>query len=100
MFTVNNTVYTLKYNSKNIKTIETVTKVSILGQIAKGDGFMPYNVLENLFSLALVEEKTKEAVKQSKAVEMFEKVVEENGLATVNAAIVEKLQRDVGFMFR
>jgi len=100
MFTVGETLYTLKFNSKKIKTVETVTKSSILGQIAKGDGFLPYNLLEMLFSFALVEESTNEPVKQSKAVEMFEQVLEENGLATVNTAIVEKLQEDVGFMFR
>lgn len=100
MFTVNDTEYTLKFNSKRIKTVETVTKTSVLGQIAKGEGFLPYNVLETLFSFALVEEATNKAVKQSEAAEMFEKVLEENGLATVNTAIVEKLQEDVGFMFR
>ncbi|WP_416149430.1 segregation and condensation protein B [Salipaludibacillus sp. HK11] len=100
MFTVGETTYTLKFNAKKIKTVETVTKSSVLGQIAKGDGFLPYNLLEMLFSFALVEEATNEAVKQSKAVEMFEGVLEQNGLATVNTAIVEKLQEDVGFMFR
>lgn len=100
MFTVEETTYTLKFNQKKLKTIETVAKVSVLGEIARGNGFVPYNVLETLFSFALVEEATNEVVKQSKAVEMFEKVIEENGLASVNTALIEKMQADLGFMFR
>ncbi|WOD61760.1 segregation and condensation protein B [Niallia taxi] len=100
MFTVDETVYTLKYNKKKLKTIELVTKTSIIGEVAKNNGILPYQTLETLFSAALVEESTNEVVKQSIAVEMFDKVVEENGLLTVNTAIIEKLQEDLGFMFR
>ncbi|OLS39141.1 segregation and condensation protein B [Bacillus sp. MRMR6] len=100
MFEVEGTVYTLKYNTKKVKTIELVAKTSIVGEVTKNNGIMPYATLETLFSMALVEESTNEVVKQKVAAEMFEKVVEENGLITVNMAIVEKLQDDMGFMFR
>lgn len=100
MFTVDDVVYTLKYNAKKIKTIEMVTKSSIIGAIAQGNGILSYQTLESLFSLALVEEATNKVVPQKEATGMFEKVVEENGLITVNTAIVEKLQEDMGFMFR
>lgn len=100
MFTVGNTTYTVKYNTKKLKTIEAVTKNSVIGEIAKNYGVLSIATLEALFSFALVEEVTNEPVKQSKAAEMFEKIIEENGLITVNAAIVEKLQDDLGFMFR
>jgi hypothetical protein len=100
MFTINDVVYTLKYNKQKIKTIELVTKTSIVGEVTKNNGIMPYSTLESLFSLALVEENTNEVVKQSEAIEIFDKVVDQNGLITVNMAIVEKLQDDMGFMFR
>lgn len=100
MFDVNGTVYTLKYNTKKVKTIELVTKTSVVGEVTKSNGIMPFATLEALFSFALVEEATNQVVKQKEAAEMFEKVVEENGLITVNMAIVEKLQDDLGFMFR
>ena len=100
MFTVDGVTYTLKYNKQKIKTIELVTKTSIVGEVTKNNGIMPYATLESLFSFALIEESTNEVVKQGKAIEMFDKVVEENGLITVNMAIVEKLQDDLGFMFR
>ena len=100
MFEVDGTTYTLKYNTKKVKTIELVTKSSVVGEVTKNNGIMPLATLEALFSLALVEEATNEPVKQKTAAEMFEKVVEENGLVTVNMAIVEKLQDDMGFMFR
>lgn len=100
MFTVNGSTYTLKYNTQKVKTIELVTKTSIVGEVTKNNGIMPYATLEALFSFALVEETTNAVVKQKEAAEMFQKVVEENGLITVNMAIVEKLQDDLGFMFR
>lgn len=100
MFTVDDTTYTLKYNSKKIKTIEMMTKTSIVAAIAQGNGMLPYQTLETLFSMALIEENTNEVVPQKKAAKMFEEVVEENGLITVNTVIVEKLQDDMGFMFR
>jgi hypothetical protein len=100
MFEVDGTVYALKYNTKKVKTIELVAKTSIVGEVTKNNGIMPYATLETLFSMALVEESTNEVVKQKVAAEMFEKVVQENGLITVNMAIVEKLQDDMGFMFR
>lgn len=100
MFTVDGTTYTVKFNAKKLKTIEMVAKTSIIAQIAKNDGILQYQTLETLFSLALVEETSNEVVKQNKAAEMFEKLVENEGLMTVNGAIVEKLQEDMGFMFR
>ncbi|MFD2696192.1 segregation and condensation protein B [Sporolactobacillus shoreicorticis] len=100
MFSVDGTEYTLKYNTKKVKTIETVTKTSIIGEITKNNGVMPYATLEALFSFALVEETTGSPVRQKQATEMFEKVVQENGLISVNMAIVEKLQDDMAFMFR
>lgn len=100
MFESNGVSYTVKFNQKKLKTIETVAKTSILGEMSKGNGFLPYNVLETLFSLSLVEEGTNKAVSQKQALEMFEKIVEENGLVTTNTAIVEKLEEDLGFMFR
>jgi hypothetical protein len=100
MFEVNGSTYTLKYNTKKVKTIELVTKTSIVGEVTKNNGVMPISILEALFSLALIEEDTNQVVKQKDAVEMFEKLIEENGLISVNMAIVEKLKDDMGFMFR
>ncbi|TKC15677.1 segregation and condensation protein B [Robertmurraya kyonggiensis] len=100
MFTVNDTVYTLKFNTQKVKVIETVTKQSIVGEVTKNNGIMPYQTLESLFSFGLVDAKTNTPVKQSEATAMFDKVVQENGLITTNMAIVEKLQEDLGFMFR
>ncbi|MFP7202215.1 segregation and condensation protein B [Lysinibacillus halotolerans] len=100
MFEVNGVNYTLKFNKQKLKTIETAKNISVVSEIKKSEGILPYQLLETLFSLTLVEEATNEVVKQSKAQEMFEKVVEENGLITTSMAIVEKLQEDMGFLFR
>lgn len=100
MFEVNGVTYDLKFNMQKLKTIETVTKTSVMAEIAKNNGVLPLPHLEQLFAFGLVEEKTNEPVKHKKALEMFEKVLETNGLLTVNMAVVEKLEKDLGFMFR
>lgn len=100
MFEINGVIYTVKFNKKKIKTVELVTKTSITAEIAQNNGMLRYQTLETLFSLALVEEATNEVVKQNKAIEIFDKLVEVNGLLTTNKAVVEKFQEDMGFMFR
>ena len=100
MFEVDGVVYTLKYNIQKLKTIETAAKTSVIGEIAKNQGVLSIQLLELLFSFGLVEEKTNKAVPQKEAAEMFEKVVEANGMLTLNGVIVDKLQQDLGFMFR
>ena len=100
MFTVNGVTYTLKYNVKKVKIIEMATKTSLIADMARGNGVLPLQTLETAFTHALVEEVTNNAVKPSEAQEMFEKVLEENGYITLNTAIVEKIQSDLGFMFR
>ena len=100
MFTVNGVTYTLKYNVKKVKIIEMATKTSLIADMARGNGVLPLQTLETAFTHALVEEVTNNVVKPSEAQEMFEKVLEENGYITLNTAIVEKIQSDLGFMFR
>lgn len=56
--------------------------------------------MEALFSFGLVQSKDLKAVKQKKAAEMFEPFIQENGALTVNNFIIEKLQKDAGFLFR
>ena len=100
MFEVDGVSYTLKFNKQKLKTIELTAKTSVIGEITKNNGILPYSLIEQLFSFGLVEEKTNEAVKQKKALELFDGVVEENGLISLNMAIIEMLQDDLGFMFR
>ena len=100
MFEVDGVVYTLKFNKQKLKIIETVAKTSVIAEIANNNGVLSYQLLELLFSFGLVEEKTNKTVRQKEAIEMFEKVVETNGFLSVNMAVVEKMQEDLGFMFR
>ena len=100
MFEVDGVSYTLKFNKQKLETSELTAKTSVIGEITKNNGILPYSLIEQLFSFGLVEEKTIEAVKQKKALELFDGVVEENGLISLNMAIIEKLKDDLGFMFR
>ncbi len=57
-------------------------------------------MIETLFVSGLVEEKGLVPVKQKEALEIFDKLVEEQGLISLNVAVIEKLQEDMGFLFR
>lgn len=100
MFNYKGTEYTLKFNTQKLKTIEMVAKKSVVGEIANNNGILQMQTLEAVFSLALIEETTNEVVKQKKAAKMFEGILEEHGFFTVNNMVIEKLQEDLGFMFR
>ena len=90
MFEVDGVSYTLKFNKQKLKTIELTANTSVIGEITKNNGILRYSLIEQLFSFGLVEEKTNEAVKQKKALELFEGVVEKNGLISLNMAIIKK----------
>ncbi|AQT86740.1 segregation and condensation protein B [Paenibacillus larvae subsp. pulvifaciens] len=100
MFEIQGTGYTLKFNKQRIKTVELMTKRSVMAEISNNNGVLSMQTLEALFAISLVEEKANIPVKQSKAIEIFDKVMEENGLLTLNNAVIEKLQEDLGFMFQ
>lgn len=100
MFEMENTIYNLAFSQKKLETIETVTKTSILGEISKNNGFLPYNLLKQLFSFAVIEAKGNQTIPQTKGAELFDEVVAQHGLATVNTKIIEQFQKDLGFLFR
>ncbi|MBC1640045.1 segregation and condensation protein B, partial [Listeria welshimeri] len=56
--------------------------------------------VETLFVSGLVEEQGLVAVKQKEGLDIFDKLVEEKGLISLNVAVIEKLQEDMGFLFR
>lgn len=99
-FDVDGVIYELRYNTQKIKTIELVTKKSISAEVVQNNGVLSLQMMEALFSFGLVQSKDLKAVKQKKAAEMFEPFIQENGALTVNNFIIEKLQKDAGFLFR
>lgn len=99
-FEVDGVIYELRFNYQKIKTIELVTKMNVFSEIVNTNGMLPLSLLEQLFSFGLVESKTLESVPQKKALSMFEPFLEENGMAQILNLITDKLQSDVGFMFR
>lgn len=99
-FEVDGAIYELRYNTQKIKTIELVTKKSISAEVVQNNGVLSLQMMEALFSFGLVQSKDLTAVKQKKAAEMFEPFIQENGALTVNSFIIDKLQKDAGFLFR
>lgn len=99
-FEVEGVIYELRYNTQKIKTVELVTKKSVSAEIVQNNGVLSLQMMEALFSFGLVESKGLKVVKQKKAAEMFEPFIQANGALTVNNFIVEKLQKDAGFLFR
>ncbi|MCU7356694.1 segregation and condensation protein B [Enterococcus dispar] len=99
-FEVEGVVYELRFNLQKIKTVELMTKQSVSATTVNNNGVLPLQLMESLFTMSLVESKGLKAVSQKKATEIWEPFLEENGALTVNGLIVDKLQEDVGFLFR
>ncbi|EIV1478310.1 TPA_asm: segregation and condensation protein B [Listeria monocytogenes] len=100
MFEVNDTTYILRFNKQKVKTVELTSGISLVAALTANKGILSYQVIETLFVAGLVEEKGLVPVKQKEALEIFDKLVEEQGLISLNVAVIEKLQEDMGFLFR
>lgn len=100
MFEVDGVQFDLLFNKTAIKSVEMQTGQGVAASIVSNKGVLGFQLLESLFVAGLVDAKTKEKINQKEAVEHFDKLTEKNGLMTINMAIVEKLQTDMGFMFR
>ncbi|EAC8477291.1 segregation and condensation protein B [Listeria monocytogenes] len=100
MFELNDTAYTLRFNKQKIKTVELSTGMSVVSAMTANKGILSYQMVESLFVAGLVEEKGLVAVKQKEALAIFDKLTEELGLISLNVAVIEKLQEDMGFLFR
>ena len=99
-FMHNGVIYELRYNVQKIKTIELVTKKSISAEVSHNQGIVSLQTLEALFSFALVEAKGLAVVKQSKAIDIFYTLLQDHGLLDVSGLVLDKLTKDVGFLFR
>ncbi|MBF2450702.1 segregation and condensation protein B [Listeria welshimeri] len=100
MFELGGMTYTLRFNKQKIKTVELTTGISIVSALTANKGILSYQTVETLFVSGLVEEQGLVAVKQKEGLDIFDKLVEEKGLISLNVAVIEKLQEDMGFLFR
>ena len=99
MFTVDNDILDLRFNMQKIKSLELMHKISLMSELSNSRGMLSIVLLEGLFTIGLFNTTTETAVKGKKAVEIFYSVIEEEGFTNVNAAIIGKLQEDMGFLF-
>lgn len=100
MFEVNGSTLDLRFNMKKIKTLENMYKTSLMAELSQNQGLLSFHLLEGLFTLGLYDVTEEKAVNGKKAQDIFEELLESEGYADLNAAIVNKLQEDLGFLFR
>lgn len=100
MFEVDGDVLELRFNMQKIKNLENMYKVSIMAELSHGKGILSFHLMEGLFTVGLYNVTQEMAVKGKKAQEIFEALLKEQGFGNINAAIVNKLQEDLGFLFQ
>lgn len=100
MFTIDDVVYALKFNKRKQMIIETQTGKSLMSEFSQTNGLVSLGTLQALFTTGLVEESENKPVKGQKAIDIFEKVLDNNGYQSLVMAVVNKFTEDMGFLFR
>lgn len=100
MFEVDGDKLDLRFNMNKIKTVEAMHKVSVMNELRNTQGLLSFNVLEALFTVGLYNTTQEQAVNGKKAQDIFETLLRNEGYESVAAAVVTKLQEDLGFLFR
>lgn len=100
MFEVDEDVLELRFNMNKIKTVETMHKISLMAELRNTQGVLSFQILEALFVVGLYNTTKETTVAGKKAQEIFESLLKEEGYGNINAAVVAKLQEDLGFLFR
>lgn len=100
MFQVDNDNLELRFNMQKIKGVETMLKVSIMNELRNTQGLLSFQVLESLFVAGVYNTSQETTVAGKKAQDIFESLLRSEGYENLCAAVVTKLQEDLGFMFR
>ncbi len=100
MFEVDGDVLELRFNMQKVKTFESLYKVSLMAELSQSRGMLSFHLMEGLFSVGLFNTTKETTVKGKKAQEILNKLLEDDGYSDVNAAIVNKIQEDLGFLFQ
>lgn len=100
MFEVDGNTLELRYNTQKIKTVEAMLKISIMNELRNTQGLLSFHVLESLFAVGLFDVTEEKAINGKKAQDIYETLLRSEGYENICAAVVTKLQEDLGFMFR
>lgn len=100
MFEVENDTLDLRFNMQKIKTLEQMQGISVMGALAGSNGLLSLQLLEGLFTVGLYNVTQEKAVNGKKATEIFETLLNEEGYSSIIAVTINKLQEDMGFLFR
>lgn len=100
MFEVDGDKLDLRFNMNKIKTVEAMHKISIMNELRNTQGLLSFHLLEALFTVGLYNVTQEQNVNGKKAQDVFETLLRNEGYETVAAAVVTKLQEDMGFLFR
>lgn len=100
LFELDNEVYTLKLNMTKVKGIERMLGVSFVAEVINSGGMLSFNMLDAIFSTCLYDTKEEKAVKGKKAIDIYNKIIEDIGYTDVMEVVVGKIEEDLGFLFR
>lgn len=100
MFEVDGDVLELRFNMQKVKMFESLYKVSLMSELSQSRGMLSFHLMEGLFGVGLYNNTSETTVKGKKSQVIFNKLIESEGYSDLNAAIVNKIQEDLGFLFQ
>ncbi|MFE0442745.1 hypothetical protein ACFW0C_08925 [Aerococcus sp. NPDC058936] len=100
MFTIDDEVYTLKFNKRKQMIIEKQTGKSLMAEFNQTNGMVSQLTLQAMFTVGLVEEGEDKPVNGQKAIDIYDKVLDNNGYQSLVTATINKFVEDMGFLFR
>ncbi len=100
MIEINENEFELKYNTKRIDLIESVTKTPVMAAITQYGGAISRIDLVNYIAYGLKDAAEGTFLPSKQGKEMAEILIENEGYAKCLGIVLETLQEDCGFFFR
>lgn len=100
MFELDGKTYELKFNLDRLKVVESYTKKPAVADMISTNGALSINSIECYFGFCLKETNSDTFVPRKTAIEIADKLIEQEGYMKVNNMIFERMQQDVPFLFQ
>src|SRR5690625_1588645 len=97
LFEIDNEVYTLKMNMNKVESVEAMLGISFMAELNRNNGVLSFRMLRSIFAVGLYDVNEEKAVKGKKAMEIYDKLLEDVGMADVMAVTFHKLEEDLAF---
>lgn len=100
MFQFDGKEYELKFNIERLKLVENYLKLPTVADIVQTNGALSLTAIETYFGYCLKEVGSDTFLPRQKGQEIADKLMEKEGYLKVNNMLIEKMSRDMPFLFQ